>query len=125
MRKRIIMKYALLLYSDESKNPDYTTAEGAAEMEKWFLFSQELVEAGSMMAGEALSEVETATTIRVRDGKTITADGPFAETKESLGGFYIIDVENLDGAIEWALKIPNVGYGSVEIRPVMEFSDAP
>ena len=117
------MKYALLLYADESAQPDYTTPEGAAEMEQWFHFTQELTAAGSMLGGEALQETTTASTVKIRDGATITADGPFAETKEALGGFYLIDVADLDAAIAWAEKIPNVGYGTVEIRPIMAFDD--
>lgn len=117
------MKYALLLYADEATNPDYTTAEGAAEMQQWFEFSQALMAEGAMAGGEALEDTPTATTVRVRDGKTVTADGPFAETKETIGGFYLIDVENLDAAIKWAEKVPLVGRGSVEIRPVMVFEE--
>ncbi len=117
------MKYALLLYADESLQPDYTTAAGAAEMQEWFTFTQELTAAGANVGGEALQETTTATSIKVRDGSTITADGPFAETKEALGGFYLIDVEDLDAAIAWAEKIPNVGYGTVEIRPLMTFDE--
>ncbi|MFK8024289.1 MAG: YciI family protein [Ilumatobacter sp.] len=115
------MKYELLLYADASAHPDSSTPEGAAEMEQWFHFTTELTEAGSMLGGEALQETTTASTVQIRDGKTITADGPFAETKEALGGFYLIDAENLDAAIAWAEKVPNVGYGTVEIRPLMEF----
>ncbi|MEM9039292.1 MAG: YciI family protein [Actinomycetota bacterium] len=117
------MKYALLLYADETVQPDYTTAEGAAEMQQWFEFSQELGAAGAMLGGEALEGVATATTVQVREGSTITADGPFAETKEALGGFYLLDVDDLDAAIKWAEKIPNVGYGTVEIRPLMVFDE--
>lgn len=117
------MKYALLLYADESLAPDYTTPEGGAEMQQWFEFTQELTAAGAMLGGEALQDTPTATTVKVRDGATITADGPFAETKEAIGGFYLIDVENLDAAIAWAEKIPNVGYGTVEIRPIMTFDE--
>ena len=117
------MKYMLILAADESLAPAPDSAEFAAEMQKWFEFSQELAEAGAMAGGEALHEAATATTVRVRDGATITSDGPFAESKEALGGFYLIDVEDLDAAIGWAEKIPNVGYGSVEIRPVMVFDD--
>lgn len=117
------MKYALLLYADETLQPDYTTAEGAAEMEQWGAFTEQLVASGAMLGGEALQETPTATTIQIRDGATITADGPFAETKEALGGFYLIDVDDLDAAIAWAEKIPNVGYGSVEIRPIMSFDE--
>lgn len=117
------MKYALLLYADETLQPDYTTPEGGAEMQKWFEFTQELTGAGANLGGEALEGVETATNVKVRDGATITADGPFAETKEALGGFYLIDVADLDAAIAWAEKIPNVGYGTVEIRPLMTFDE--
>ncbi|MFW2383191.1 MAG: YciI family protein [Acidimicrobiales bacterium] len=115
------MKYALLLYSDESITPDFGTPEMDAEMQEWFKFTTDLEAAGRHLGGEALHPAGAATTVRVRDGKTITSDGPFAETKEALGGFYLIEAENLDEATTWALKIPNVGYGTVEIRPIMEF----
>ena len=117
------MKYALLLYADESAQPDYSTPEGAAEMQQWFEFSTALTDVGAMLGGEALQDVDTASTVQIRDGKTITADGPFAETKEVLGGFYLIEAADLDAAIAWAEQVPNVGYGTVEIRPIMEFSD--
>ncbi|MEM1331963.1 MAG: YciI family protein [Actinomycetota bacterium] len=117
------MKYALQHYADESIQPDYSTPEGAAEMEQWGRFTDDLVAAGAMLGGEALLETPNATTVKIRDGATLTADGPFAETKEALGGFYLIDVADLDAAIAWAEKIPNVGYGTVEIRPVMSFDD--
>ncbi len=115
------MKYALLIFSDADAGPAAGSPEHAAEMQQWFSYSQELAQAGAMLSGEGLQDVSTATSVRVRDGKTVTSDGPFAETKESMGGFYIIDVDDLDAAIEWAAKIPNVGYGTVEVRPVMEF----
>lgn len=118
------MKYALLLYADESKMPDYTTSEGAAEMQQWGQFSEQLGAAGAMLGGEALQDTATATTVQVRNGSTITADGPFAETKEALGGFYLIEADDLDGAVAWAEKIPNVGYGTVEIRPLMVFDES-
>ncbi|MBT8241936.1 MAG: YciI family protein [Acidimicrobiia bacterium] len=115
------MKYALLLYSDESITPDFGTPEMDAEMQEWEKFTIDLTEAGKHLGGEALHPSPSATTVRVRDGKTVTTDGPFAETKEALGGFYLIEADNLDDATEWALKIPNVGYGTVEIRPIVEF----
>ena len=90
-------------------------------MPKWMAYSQELVDAGAMVAGDPLHGVETATTVRVRDGQTQSVDGPFAETKEILGGYYIIDVADLDAATAWAAKVPLAPYGSVEIRPVMDF----
>ncbi|MEM9516121.1 MAG: YciI family protein [Actinomycetota bacterium] len=117
------MKYALLIYADQSEGPAEGTPEFGAEMEGWFAYTTQLTEAGAMLGGEGLLGAETSTSVQVRDGKTITRDGPFAETKEVLGGFYIVDVDNLDAAIEWASKIPNVGYGTVEVRPVMEVPD--
>jgi hypothetical protein len=114
------MKYALLLYSTPGDSPEFGTPEMDAEMQQWFTFTEDLQTAGRHLGGEALNPTETATTVRIRDGKTITADGPFAETKETLGGFYLLEAENLDQAIEWAAKIPLAPYGSVEIRPVME-----
>ncbi len=116
------MKYALLLYSDPSASPAYGTPEMDAEMQQWFQFTEELQASGNHLGGEALTPTETATTVRVRDGKTITADGPFAETKETLGGFYLLEAPDLDAAVAWAEKIPLVPYGPVEVRPIMEFS---
>ena len=115
------MKYAILLYNDPADAPVFGTPEMDAEMAEWFKFTSDLQEAGIHLGGEALTPPPTATTVRVRDGKTITTDGPFAETKETLGGFYLIDVENIDEATKWAERVPLVGYGSVEIRPLMEF----
>jgi hypothetical protein len=84
-------------------------------------YTQELTQSGHFKAGEALRPRETATTVRVRDGETLNTDGPFAETKEILGGFYLIDVPDLDVALDWASKMPNIKYGSVEVRPVVSF----
>lgn len=117
------MKYALLLYSSEDAGPQGEEAM-VEEMPKWFAFTEELDQAGKNLGGEALLPAAMATTVKVRDGQRITTDGPFAETKEVLGGFYIIDVENLDEAMAWAEKIPSAPYGSVEIRPIMEIPDA-
>jgi hypothetical protein len=116
-------QYILLIYGPTDTG--WTPEEMEAEMPRWFEYTQALQDAGVMLAGEALQGVETATTVRVRDGKRLTSDGPFAETKEVLGGYYVIDVPDLDAALAWAEKIPNVGYGSVEVRPVMVFDDAP
>jgi hypothetical protein len=116
------MKYALLLYSSEAAGPQ-TEEEQMAEMPAWFSYTEELNQAGLNLGGEALLPVATATTVRVRDGKHSATDGPFAETKEVLGGFYLIEAENLDAAIEWAAKVPCAPYGSVEIRPIMEIPD--
>lgn len=109
------MRYLLLIYEDESNPPP-----DDAEMAQWFEFTQALRDAGVHLAGEALHPTSAATTVRVRSGDTVATDGPFAETREQLGGFYMIDVDDLDAAIEWAARIPNVDRGSIEIRPVLE-----
>ena len=114
------MKYALLLYSDPANAKDFGTPEMDAEMQEWFAFTTELQGAGKHLGGEALTPTEASTSVRVRDGKTVTSDGPFAETKETLGGFYLLEAKDLDEATAWAAKIPLAPYGSVEIRPVMD-----
>lgn len=113
------MRYLLLLYSAPDAGPQ-SEEEMAEEMPKWFAYTDELAQAGVMLGGEALQMPDTATTLQVRDGGRITTDGPFAETKEILGGFYMIDVPDLDAAMEWAEKVPSAPYGKVEIRPIME-----
>jgi hypothetical protein len=107
------MQYMLLIYTPVDGTPDQ--AEPAA----WGRYSQQLQESGAMVAGSGLQGLETATTVRVRDGESLVTDGPFAETKEMLGGYYLIDVPDLDAALAWAAKVPNVGYGSVEVRPLL------
>jgi hypothetical protein len=89
-------------------------------MQEWFAYDKSLRDDGSYVAGDALQGVDQATTVRVRDGKELVTDGPFAETKELLGGYYVIDVPDLDAALERAKRIPNIGEGSVEVRPVWE-----
>ncbi|PFG20226.1 YciI family protein [Serinibacter salmoneus] len=116
------MQYLFLLTNEPSAGPAQDSPEFAAEMGEWFAFDEMVKSAGVFVAGEALHPQETATTVRVREGKTLTTDGPFAETKEHLGGFYVLEVADLDEAISYAEKIPNVGYGSVEIRPVLDVS---
>ena len=117
------MKYALLIYGAPDAGPQ-TEEEVMAEMPQWFAYTEELNQAGANLGGEALQMPDTATTVRVRDGERITTDGPFAETKEILGGFYLIDAADLDEALGWAEKIPSAPYGSVEVRPIMEIPDA-
>ncbi len=117
------MQYLLLLYSTPDAGPQ-GEEEMAAEMPAWFAYTEELTQAGAMVGGEALQMPDTATTVRLRDGERLMTDGPFAETKEILGGFYLIDVPDLDAALEWAAKVPSATYGSVEVRPIMEIPDA-
>jgi hypothetical protein len=92
-------------------------------MQAYGTFTQELQDSGAMVAGDALEPIETATTVRVRNDETLTTDGPFAETKEQLGGYYLVDVGSLDEALAWAAKIPGARHGSVEVRPLMVFEE--
>jgi hypothetical protein len=115
------MKYALLIYGDQVQGQNMSPEEIQASMDEWWKYEAWLGERGIKLAGEALQTTDTATTVRVKDGETMTSDGPFAETKEQLGGFYLLDVANLDEALEAAAKCPGALRGSIEIRPVMEF----
>ncbi len=119
------MRYMFLLYSGSDAGPAPDSPEAAAEMQHWFSYSESLFSSGAGLAGDPLHGTDTATTVRVRDGRRLVTDGPFAETKEVLGGYYIIEVPDLDTAIEWAEKIPLAPYGSVEIRPIMEMMAPP
>ena len=113
------MQYALLIYTQEPSEEtpeDVMTAEFAAYEE----FTNHIRERGAMLAGEALQPVATATTVRVVDGKTLTTDGPFAETKETLGGFYLVEAADLDEAIGYAAMIPGAAHGSIEVRPIFD-----
>jgi hypothetical protein len=113
------MQYALLIYSVEPTSPP-PDADAKVEMDADAAFTQDIVTRGLYKGGEALQPTATATTVRVRDGQTITTDGPFVETKEALGGFYLVDAADLDAAIEIAANIPGAKYGSIEVRPVWE-----
>jgi hypothetical protein len=115
------MKYLLLIYSDEKADVNASPEEQDAWMNEYFTYTEEMRKAGISKDGEALQPTATATTVRVRDGKSLTTHGPFAETKEQLGGFYLLDCKNLDEAIEWASKCPGARVGSIELRPIMEF----
>ncbi len=115
------MKYALLIYTNPLERASMTPADYQQEMEAYTAFSKEVYEAGIYKVGEALYATDRATTVQVDAGKPIISDGPFAETREILGGFYILKLDNLDDAIQWAAKIPVGKEGKVEIRPVVEF----
>jgi hypothetical protein len=118
------MKYALTIYRDLSQRESASPEDLEAERQAYFALGQEMQDKGVLLAGEGLHPTETATTVRVRDDERSVTDGPFAETKEQLGGFYVLDCEDLDEAIDWAAKIPGSQTGSVEIRPVMVFDEA-
>ncbi|OWK36004.1 YciI family protein [Fimbriiglobus ruber] len=112
------MKYIILIYGGENAWHGMPEAQMQEEHAKWMMYTQDMVAAGVMVAGASLKPIATATTVRVRGGKTGTTDGPFAETKEQLGGYYVIDVPNLDDAVKWAAQCPGALYGSLEIRPL-------
>jgi len=116
-------QYAVLIYSDESAVWD--EKKNKEVMDAYWAYTNMLTSSGEGDAGEALHPTSTATTVRVRDGKTLTTDGPFMESKEALGGFYIIKADGLDGAIALAAKCPGAEHGAVEVRPVVDFSAGP
>ena len=115
------MRYLLLIYSEETTAaPDPEQAPQV--MNEYWAYTEAITKAGVSPGGDALQDSKTATTVRVKDGERVVTDGPFAETREVLGGYYVIDVPDLDAAIDWAAKCPGAKYGSVEVRPIMEFS---
>ena len=113
------MQYALLLYQDEATWQDWTEAQTQADMQEYVALDQTLTAEGVLRGGEALHPVESATSVRVHGGEVMVTDGPFAETREQLGGFYLIEADDLDTAIGVARRIPTARNGVVEIRPVM------
>jgi hypothetical protein len=113
------MQFMLLIYDDPGAWQGFSEDERNAIMGEYFGYTEALRKAGAYVSGDALQPVGTATTVRVRDGEQLLTDGPFAETKEHLGGYYLVDVESIDEAIEWAAKIPSARYGSIEVRPVV------
>lgn len=115
------MQYLCLIYEAEAEMATRPQAEQEAIMSEYMAYTTRITEQGKMVGGEALMPTETATTVRVRDGKKLTIDGPFAETKEQLGGYYLLECDDLDEAIELASQIPSSKTGSIEVRPIMVF----
>lgn len=116
------MKYLCLIYENEKNWETMPQSDAEAIMKEYFAFTEDIRKNGKYVAGEALQPTPTATTVRVRNGKTSTTDGPFVETKEQLGGFYLIDAKDLNDAIQVAARIPSARLGSIEVRPVVDFS---
>jgi hypothetical protein len=112
------MQYMILIYGDEAAWANMPEDQMHAEFAKYMEYSKELVAAGVFVGGASLKPVATATTVRVKGGKAATTDGPFAETKEQLGGYYVIEAASLDEAIKWAGKCPGAGHGCCEVRPL-------
>jgi hypothetical protein len=115
------MQYLALIYADETVWATFSDEQRQAAYQEYFRFGDEGRKAGVVVGGNELDATSTATTVRVRNGERLMTDGPFAETKEQLGGYYLFECKNLDQAIEWAAKIPGAKHGSIEVRPIMEF----
>jgi hypothetical protein len=118
------MKYMILIYGDEKAAAGMSEADVQKEMAAYGEYTAQLAQAKATAGGGALHPVRSATTVRVREGKVATTDGPFAETKEQLGGYYLIEAANLDEAVKWAAKCPGARNGSVEVRPLAILSGA-
>jgi hypothetical protein len=112
------MKYALLIYASQVRPDDIRPVDGV--MNSWLDYTTALKESGALLGAEQLSPADTATTVSVPGGQRLLTDGPFMETKEHLGGFYLIDAPDLDTALDWAARMPIMRYGRVEVRPVVE-----
>jgi hypothetical protein len=111
------MRYIALIYTNEATDPALDSPERVVMRTEFGALTQQMAGAEVLRAGAGLQPTTTATTVRVREGKTLTTDGPFAETREQLGGYYILDCKDLDEAIQWASKIPSARWGSIEVRP--------
>lgn len=118
------MKYMLLIFADPAAEPAYGTPEFDEMMQGFAAFNARLKEDSVLLGGEGLQGIDTATTLRIRSGKVETMDGPFAETREHLGGYYIIEVPDLDSALRYAELIPVAHYGTIELRPLMNYNPA-
>ena len=115
------MKYLLTIYVDESGYADATPEDVGRMMAAYEAFGNAVRDAGVMLGGEGLKISSTATTVRVRDGETLTSDGPFADTREQLAGYYLLECRDLDEAIGWAAQVPGAFSGAIEVRPVMDY----
>jgi hypothetical protein len=113
------MQYLLLIHDDEAHWGEMPEDERNAIYSEYTKFTEDVQNAGVLLGANQLQPAGTATVVHVEDGKTLTTDGPFAETKEVLGGYYLIDAETLDEALEWAAKIPSARYGHIEVRPIV------
>jgi hypothetical protein len=116
------MQYMLLIYDAEEVWSGLSEDERKNFMDEYWAFTDEVRKAGKFVAGDALQPISTAKSVRVRDGDVRTTDGPFAETKEQLGGYYLIEADSDEEALEWAAKIPSAKLGTIEVRPIMVFA---
>jgi hypothetical protein len=121
-QEELQMQYLLMIYQNEAEAAKIDPAAGQKMMGEYQTFTQSIIESGNFKGGDRLQPASTATTVRVRDGKTLTTDGPFAETREQLGGYYMIDAKDLDAAIAIAARIPGARVGSIEVRPIWVYN---
>lgn len=118
------MKYMLLIYNNPAEEPTYGTPEFDAMMGGFFAANEKMQADGVLAGGEGLKGIETATSLRIKSGKVETMDGPFAETREHLGGYYVLDVPDLDAALKYAALLPSANFGTIEVRPLMDYNPA-
>ncbi len=116
------MQYLLMIYRNEAEQSKVSAAEAQKMTAEYGEFTQSIIQSGNFKGGDRLQPASTATTVRVRDGKILTTDGPFAETREQLGGYYLIEAKDLDAAIGIAARIPGARVGSIEVRPIWVFN---
>jgi len=116
------MQYLLMIYRNEAEMSAVSAAEGQKMMKEYETFTQSIIQSGNFKAGDRLQPASTATTVRVRDGKILTTDGPFAETREQLGGYYLVEAKDLDTALGIAARIPGARVGSIEVRPIWVYN---
>src|SRR6266581_3330308 len=116
------MQYLLMIYQNEAEYGKIDAATGKKMMEEYGAFTKTIVQSGNLKAGERLQDTHTATTVRVLDGKTLTTYGPFAETREQLGGYYLVEAKDLDAALAIAARIPGARFGSIEVRPIWVYN---
>ena len=116
------MQYLLMIYRNEAEQNKMDAAAGKKMMEEYEAFTQSIIQSGNFKAGDRLQPASTGTTVRVRNGKTLTTDGPFAETHEQLGGYYLVEAKDLDAALAIAARIPTARYGSIEVRPIWVYN---
>ncbi len=116
------MQYLLLIYDNEAEMQANRTGSGEVMMKEYRDFTDSILKSGHMKAGDALQPTSTATCVRIRNGKTLTTDGPFAETKEQLGGYYLIEAKDLDEATKIAARVPSAKFGTIEVRPIHVFA---
>ncbi|WP_424984261.1 YciI family protein [Maritalea sp. S77] len=118
------MKYMLLIYNNPQQEPQYGTPEFDEMMAGFFAANEQMKADGVLCEGEGLQGIEAATSLRIKSGKVETMDGPFAETREHLGGYYVVDVPDLDAALKYAALIPSAHFGTIEVRPLMDYNPA-